>query len=355
MYTNTPEGENTTDETPLRNFENQYHKLIFDADEMPVVGFLNSEKNRFFSAGFFDNRTTFWLQAAILRNIPSVMYNMREPQNWKAPVLVANEVRLLTVDEIALLKKYAENGGTLVLTGICGEQDENARFRSKEEINALWGIDMYDESFSDSWKIFPLGKGRICRVGYNFGYPGTKEENKLRFVYDERRRKRNYVAPKQEMLATPASRKEPTKLAADYNLYSRNSAYFDKVAALIRELAGDRLNFETSVPDLVLAEPYHVPGEKTVVIHLVNAMDTFPASKDQLVSHNDVIPFPAWKGKDGVIKVKLPAGVEGKTAVFVDLSLKEKSLPIRFDTAAGMSEIILPGSFLKDYGMIKIQ
>ena len=98
-----------------------------------------------------------------------------------------------------------------------------------------------------------------------------------------------------------------------------------------------------------------MPGEKTVVIHLVNAMDTFPASKDQLVSHNDVIPFPAWKGKDGVIKIKLPAGVEGKTAVFVDLSLKEKSLPIRFDTAAGMSEIILPGSFLKDYGMIKIQ
>ena len=356
MYTNTPEGENKTDETPLRNFEDKYHNLIFNAKELPAVGFLNSEKNRFFSAGFFDNRTSFWMQAAIFRNIPAVMYNMREPDNWKAPLLVANEVRLLSADEIAQLKKYAEKGGTLVLTGICGEQDENSRFRSKEEINALWGIDMYDESFADSWKIFPLGKGRICRVGYNFGYPGRKEENKLRFVYDERRRKRNYIAPKQEMLSNSASRKKGvfSKLDPDDHLYSRNSVYFDKVGALLKKLIGSRLEFETNLPDLILANYFYVPAERTVAVHLVNAMGTLPESRDEKISHDIPIPFPALPDKEYEIKVRMPQKLTVKNVSAVSFSLEETPLAFTFDRASGFCKVRFPGKHLKDYTMIKI-
>ncbi|MBO7148052.1 MAG: hypothetical protein J6W81_09930 [Lentisphaeria bacterium] len=358
MYTNTPEGENNTDETPLRNFENKYHKFIFGAQEQPVAGFLNSEKNRFFSAGFFDNRTSFWMQATIFRNIPAVFLNMREPENWKTPVLIANEVRLLSAEEITLLKKYAENGGTLVLTGICGEQDENSAFRTPEQINALWGIDLYDETYADSYKIFPLGKGKICRVGYHFGYPGSKEENKLRFVYDERRRKKNYVSPKQEMLATPISRgaglKTQTKPAADYNLYSRNSLYFDRIATLITELAGEKLTYKTELPDLILTAPYYSEKENALVIHMVNAMDTLPKSMDEVISHDHPVPFTKWTGKDGVISILLPEKVSGKNIIFTDLTGKITTLSGSITENARLN-VIIPAGLLHDYGMIVIR
>ena len=356
MYTNTPEGENNTDETPLRNFEDKYHKLLFNVEGQPVVGFLNSPENRFYSAGFMENKMTFWLQSAILRNIPSAMCHIKNEEDWKkVPVLVLNETRLLSAEQIRKLKEYAGNGGTLVLTGICGEQDEKTRFRSKEEINALWGIDMYDESYADSWKIFPVGKGKICRIGYNFAHPGTGEENKLRYVFDQRRRSRNYVSPQQQILATPGSRSGKSKLAADYNLYSRNMPYIDKIAALLKQLAGNKLFFETEFPDMFLSEPYYSPSEKAVAIHIVNAADTLPKTLDTEISHDDIIPFPAWKGKDGIIRIKLPGSVSGKTAFFTDLSLNERPLAIRFDAKSGLHEITLPGSFVKDYGMICVK
>ena len=214
---------------------------------------------------------------------------------------------------------------------------------------------MYDESYADSWKIFPVGKGKICRVGYNFAHPGTGEENKLRYVFDQRRRSRNYVSPQQQILATPGSRSGKSKLAADYNLYSRNMPYIDKIAALLKQLAGNKLFFETEFPDMFLSEPYYSPSEKAVAIHIVNAADTLPKTPDTEISHDDIIPFPAWKGKDGIIRIKLPEGVSGKSAVFTDLSLNEKPLAIRFDAKSGLHEITLPGSFVKDYGMICVK
>ena len=144
-------------------------------------------------------------------------------------------------------------------------------------------------------------------------------------------------------------------MAADYNLYSRNTPYIDKIAALLKKLAGDRLSFETEFPDMFLSEPYYSPAEKAVAIHIVNAADTLPKSLDTLVSHDDVIPFPAWKGKDGIIRIKLPGGVSGKTAFFTDLSQNERPLTIKFDAKTGLHEITLPGSFVKDYGMVCVK
>lgn len=360
MFTNTPEGENNVDETVVRNFENTYHDLLFPADDMPMVGFIDSEKNRFYSAGFFENRTSFWMQTAIFRNLPAVMYSISEPENWKTPLLILNEVRLLSEPEIRALKKYAENGGTLVLTGICGEQDENAAFRSRKQLQALWGFDLFDDSYADRWKLFPLGKGRICRVGYHFGYPGTKEENQLRFVYDERRRTRNYVSPKQEMLAVPLARKQQKNTSStqhpqpDYNYYDRNSPYFDRIAALLRQLAGSRLNFRTEFPDLILAQPYFASRRNCVVIHLVNAAGTLPKDRDEVISHAFPIPFPAWSGPDGKIFIRPPESLKNGKAVWVDLSGKETPLDLA-NEPDGMMKIILPAGMLKNYGMILIR
>ena len=245
------------------------------------------------------------------------------------------------------------------MTGICGEQDENTAFRSREQLQALWGIDLYDDSYADRWKLFPLGKGQICRVGYHFGYPGTREENQLRFVYDERRHTRDFISPKQDMFAVvlPRQLQSPAVLhhsQPDYNYYDRNSPYFDQVAALLRQLAGSRLNFRTEFPDLILAQPFFASRQNCVVIHLVNAVGTLPKDRNEQVSHAFPIPFPDWNGPDGKIFIKLPDRQTAWKTVFVDLTGIETPLKISAGPA-GMAEIILPSGLLKNYGMILIR
>lgn len=359
MLTNTCMGEDPhIGEEKVRAFEDRYADWLFNTENIAYVTFIESQKNRNFSAGFYENRCVFWGQGSFLRNIPSRVQKI-ENGSWDSPILVLNEIRLLTEKEISDLKKYAENGGCLVLTGIAGEQDEDGRFRTAEELEKLWGIDLYDQSYAESYRIFPLGKGRLCRVGYDFGYPGGKELNYQRFVYDERRKKHNYISRKEELIAAGAPRthsgvQEKVPLASYHNYYRENAPCYDTLAAFFEELAGEKVNFKTSLPDLILARAFYAPRKKSVAIFLLNAAGTLPERGQGPVAHDDPIPFPPWKEGDGEFRLTLPAGVKGEKAFFAPIEGEEKALAVE-EIAPGKVKITLPAGLLTDCGLIRVE
>ena len=357
MLTNTPEGENNTDETALRQYEDKYASLLFGVEELPVVGFLDSEENRFYGAGYQETRLTYWLKTTFFKNIPSTMFSIDEPENWQTPVLVANELHLLAEEEIRALQEYARKGGALVLTGICGEQDKDGGFRTREEINALWGLDLYDESIADAYRTIPYGRGSITIVGYNFGYHADKEANYRHFVFDERRRNRDYVDhPRSDIFVCQMPRRgkeEKSRPIEDYYaIYDELVPQIDAIASLLTGLAKGRLSFQAELPKHIVAMPYHSPSDHAIAIQLLNAADTLPTQKGQLVSHNDPIPFPAWQGGDGILKVSLPEDVRAESAFFADVHGAFQPLPLTVKDNSAV--VTLPAGLLKDYGMVCI-
>ena len=359
IYTNTPEsGQCMLDEAAIRAFEKRYSKLLFHGAPMTQVAFLDSEENRFYSAGYCETRLPFWVEAALFARIPTVIVGIEEPECWNVPVLVASEVRLLTEGQVAQLKAYAENGGTLVLAGICGEQDAPASFRSREQVNALWGFDMYDEGIASSYRIFRHGRGRICIVGYDFGFPEDKEEHYRRFVFDERRRHRGNVMPRRDCVPIGNPRSAPVDKREKpvpewYCTYGENKAKYDEVAALLMALLGENVSFKAELPEMVMAEPFYVPSENAVVVQLLNAAGTLPERND-IVSHDRPIPFPDWTGPDGVISVSLPKGVAGLSAELCRVGSEPVPLAVQ-RIAEGKVKVKLPAGLLKDYAMIVLR
>ena len=359
MYGNTSEnGQCIIDETAIRSFEKRHAQLIFHSNAMAQVAFLDSEENRFYSAGYCETRLPFWVQAALFARIPTVIIGIEEPERWNVPVLVANEVHLLTAKQVARLKAYAENGGTLVLTGICGEQDAPAFFRSRDEVNALWGLDLYDESIASTYRVIRHGRGNICVVGYDFGFPGDKDEHYRRFVFDEQRRHRDNVMPRRDCIPVgaprnPASGKNERPLPEWYCPYSENKARYDEVASLLARLLGEKASFKAELPDMIMAVPFHAPSENAVAVQLLNAAGTLP-ERNELVSHKRAIPFPKWTGPDGSISISLPDGVAGASAEFCTVT--GQAVPLKVQRLADRKvKIQLSAGLLKDYAMIVLR
>ena len=359
IYTNTPEsGMGTLDETAIRAFEKRHAPLLFHGNAMAQVAFLDSEENRFYSAGYCETRLPFWVEAALFARIPTVIVGIEELERWNVPVLVVNEVRLLTAEQVARLKAYAENGGTLVLTGICGEQDAPASFRSREEVNALWGFDLYDESIASTYRIVSYGRGRICIVGYDFGFPGDKDEHYRRFVFDQQRRHRGRIMPRRDCVPIGNPRSVPVGKSEIpvpdwYSPYSENKTRYDEVASLLSELLGDNASFKADLPEMIMAVPFHVPTDNAVAVQLLNAAATLP-ERDDLVSHKRPIPFPEWSGPDGSIRISLPDGVVGASAELCRVSSEPVPLKMRRVDARKVN-VELPAGLLKNYAMIVVR
>lgn len=359
LFNNTPEGGCRPDETQLRNFEKQYGKWLFDSREVPSVAFLDSKANRRFSTGYMESRRIAWMQACIFNNIPAVMVSIKNPESWKThPLVSANEVHLLSKEEIDNLRSYAENGGILVLTGRCGQLDENSRFRSEEERARLWNIDFASVP-PDGIREFPCGKGKIVAVGWNYGYPGTEEENRLRFDDDPRRWKESFITPRKELLHCILRRWDKNgetlsreQLEEEDSHYYRMMPYYGMAADLFRTLLKGRLSLETELPELVVASLKKRSDGKGYAVHLVNAAGTYHKDRNGKVSHADVIEFPAWPGGDGKVMLRLDAELKNASAVFCDL--RSSRIPLKATANGNSLELVVPSGVLKDYGLITI-
>ena len=355
MMTNTVNGcAASVDESLIRAFEKEYAGELFDTSDMATVGIADSQENRFNSAGYGENRFEFFMQSCHFRNIPVKMCRIEEEDTWDVPVLVLNEIHILTDEQIRKLHAYAENGGTLVLSGMCAIQSGAACFRTAEEVNALWGVPLDDESIADRYKVYPCGRGRICVVGYNFGYPGTKEENYKRFVKDERRFRKNYVSPRKHCSNFICSRtSEGIVVGENANLYKNNAPFYDRIARLLTDLAGGQKTFSAEgLPELVYAVPYSVPEQQRFVIQLLNGVGTLVKNAGQKISHKDRIEPPALEGQ-ALFTLKVPENIVLHEVQFVSPGDVKTSLAWE-RISGGRILIRLDLKLLKIYGMIRI-
>ena len=149
------------DETAIRSFEKKYSSSLFHCEEFAPVGFLHSQDNKVYSPGYNMSRMEAWLQMCILRNRPVIMVNANDPASWrKCSLISVNEIHMLSDEEITELKKYAEEGGVLLLSGQCGTQKETVHVRTKDELEKIWGV-TFEARDGKEAVILPRGKGKI--------------------------------------------------------------------------------------------------------------------------------------------------------------------------------------------------
>lgn len=358
LFTNTPVAFGKVDESPYRVFEQKYAHLLFDAAPIVTVGFLDSCANRHFSGTYEASRIKFWMQSCSLGNIPHVLVSISCPETWKQfRVLCVNEVHLLSNEDIALLKQYADDGGTLVISGAVGDQDEAGRIRTQNQIESLWGFAF--ETAPMSVSIHPFGDGHICTVGYSFGYPGGEASNRNLFVDYPRRF--DYMSiyelynNKEEFsdVWIPRGVKgkptEPHRAGRD-NKFRRSAEARGQVIDLLHRLCVSSSPFDVDgLPEGILATPF-IAVNGDITIQLLNARDVFPRSDDDVLSHDDPIPFPLWT--TGAAHFSLLTPEARWKARFLDFYDNECELLCSRND--GRLQVTLQGGSLKTGGMIHI-
>ena len=318
------------------------------ASPLTSVGFIDSLKSRRYGASYDASRLKFWMQSCQLENIPLTLLNIEAPETWKTPVVVLNEVHLISDAEGAALRRYAENGGILVVTGLSGNQQENGRVRTAEELDTLWTLSG--------------GTGKILRIKDGFGYPGTEEEKHWlfidypnRFRYDsllellpKKKEFRDYWIPRGIQLDPSPKLNEPDKF------YRENTAARRETAAFLRTLAGEKLTLRTeNVPELVLAVPWISKNRQSITLRLLNAAQTFDRLPEDKRTHTDKIPFPPLKGPDFIFELLLPEDFE-RTGEVSFIDLENHVWRLHAEYSGHTLKIKLSPSLFLDFGMIRI-
>lgn len=359
FYINTPEGKSReVNEKVIRDFEKAHAAELFHAEPMAEVGFLDSRENRFFSAGYEMSRMEFWMQACILHNIPVLMLDAGRPESWRnCRTICVNEVNILSEAQIAELKRFAEEGGSLILSGIPGNQEESGRERTPAEVERLWGISLRPPS-GEKTHVVSYGAGRICVTDISFGYPGPESEiqamfgrNHMDFPYGEMPfellKQIGFICANTIRTGNCAV---PSNVGTLYRGLREKSV---EICTLIRSLAPGK-TFRTELPELMLAAPFRSKTERSITLRILNAGGTLaPPGDGKAVSHDDPIPWRDPGEGIGRIVLALPEGMEDavRAELFLPSGAREKLQCRRQD---GMLEVRLPCGFLKTFAMVKI-
>ena len=354
LYTNTPEGRSTVDETQIRNFEKKYASYLFNCDNMPCIGFIDSVSNRRFGYGYESSRMKFWIQSCFYENIPVELMDIAMPEIWKnVPVLCVNEVHILSDKETASLLEYAENGGTLIVTGSSGRQDENFADRTEEERNALWGRP--HTVGARELLTVQKGKGKVLFAGWRIGYPGTEEELDRMFLtdFDTFDKEMEVYALRKDIPEIWLSR----AFGKNVNKTMKNNTNFFKGMAsraevknlLLKELEGKMTFRVEKLPALVLASPLVNRDTGNISIQLLNAAETMKEGEEERIAHEDPIPFPAHTG-EACFTLLLPAGKTVKKVFFA--SPEKEETPLSFRLEGNSVTIPFPLELLKTNGAV---
>lgn len=358
LFSNTPEGENATEEYSLRSFEQEFEENFTASRPSPSVGFLDSYDNRCLAASYDASRLKFWLQSCWLQNIPLILLDIKQPETWAVPVLVINELFVLSDEDIENLKQYAARGGCLLVSGLSGAQKEDGSLRSDAELARLWPCPETDDP--ENWTVQPFGKGHICRIGFGFGYPGSLEDKRqlfvdypLRFRYDSLI---DLAKIKKEFTSLWVDRKHqevPRKGLLPWQKYQEGAIARKQVFTLLKELCGEALTLRTeNFPELVLAVPFMNHNGTGMSIQILNAAGTLEKPSGDLSNHQDPIPFPEWNGDDGRLETSFPQTLpQVKTVEWISLDRRQN---LQWQQKNDKISIIIPAGLLRDYVMIRI-
>ena len=358
LYTNTPEGKSTVDETMYRDFEKKYADRLFNCESLSTVGFLDSLENRRFGAGYEASRMKFWIQSAFFENIAVELADSRKPETWKQfSVICVNEVHVLGDDEISSLRRFASEGGTVVVTGLSGSHDRDFRRLTDEEITSRWGFCMTMEP--DQYLEIPCGKGRFIRTGWMFGYPGSRELKEKIFVT-----RWNGPAHNHKLLelrkdipeiwlqrAYSSAASDVVADAPNFDGYYAFERERKEITAFLKKLAAENLPFETAdFPELVIAVPFRSRENSKISIQLLNASGTMKRGDEERISHDDPIPFTPLAGT-GKMKIVIPDDCAVPENICFAAPGKD-TVPLHFECDGRKVSVELPMELLQTCGSV---
>jgi len=299
MFTNTPEQGCFPDETRLRRFEIRYEKYLFGLNGLAGAGFLYSLDDYNCGPGNVLTRKRLWMQACRFANLPHRMVALDDPASWTMPVLVLNELGMMRDREIAALRQWVENGGTLVVSGQCGIADEFMRPRAAADRTDLECGMLAPEEI----RMEKRGKGRLIRTGFAFGYPGTEAEKRALFVDNPERfdfriilkqiRRNQYLADTCDDRQNPSADRPGRK-------YRETAAARQAAAELFRKLLPVPEVRLEGVPEGMLVSVF-TAANGGYAVHFLNACGCFDVPDDAVPSHRDPIPFPELEGEVRVL------------------------------------------------------
>ena len=288
------------------------------------------------------SRMRVWMQACRLGNIQHKLVDIRYPASWDVPILILNEVGLLRDSEVNALLDYVKRGNTLIISGSNGIVDENSQVRSTEQRSLLDCKDLD----GDACQVLSLGQGKLVRVGYAFGYPGSRLDKQKLFVDNPARF--NYVSIIDHIknLAHIADsyddRKNPSS-AVPHLVYQAAAGAFKQVQELLQKYLTPLAVTVKNLPEGVLYSVYR-RSESEYVVHLLNAAGCLEVEENTTISHQDRIPFLPHSG-EGEIILSSPA-------VKIEMLTMEETTVL--NCSSDRMKAILPLEKLRNYAMLKI-
>ena len=344
MLTNTPEGGNAPDETYLRNFESRYADKLFGLSPVADIGFIDSRENAQFGPCRSVSRFRLWMQSCRLNNIQHTLLDIKDPASWQTPVLVINEISMMRDSELADLRQWMLNGGTLIVSGQCGVVDENFQSRPLAERSE------FETSQLDAHevRIEKCGRGQLVLVGYSFGYPGDDGENRRLFIGNQEifdfRHMLKHIRKQVHMADSFDDHHNPSASRPGALFQAGKTARAEAAGLLKKFTAQSRYTVE-GLPEGVLYSVF-ADDKGNISIHLLNACKCMDIAPDAVPSHRDPIPFPALSGK-ARIKIADTADLQAK---FITL---EGEIMLPFNTEENCWELDLKN--LQNYALAVIE
>jgi len=274
----------------------------------------------------------------------------------KFKLLYVGAAACLSDAQLAVIKEFAANGGTVITGAIAGTQDEVGNYRGKWGFADVYGYDLMPvkfrkfkqlpgtrETLGSVYNLVPAASGNYagCEV-VSYADAGRivpailrKNYGKGRFIHHA------------AMLTAPLAALEYT---INQKCQFKNDPVLDRFCKeLLRsEFAGADAGLRTDAPESVYLTWYR--GDDGDILHFLNASGGNPACGQVIPAKSPKVPFPAL-ARD--ITVSLPAmAVKEAYAVSPDFPGR-KALTVKQEN--GKLTLTLPKELLKAYTIVRLK
>ena len=291
-------------EKKFRGMEKKYPDIFYDQKKNSDFGIFFSTKTRDYikdASTECMNAVYTWIQSATFtqKAVDFVLEKQTYDDIRKYKVIVLPHVYMMSDDEISMFGKFVENGGKLVIIGLCGKKNVDGTQRTPDELCKLFSINAKISILGIPVKASAILNGeKIGEMEYNFIFNNAKNEiakisegavgisenignGKIEWFSSLTNLVPNHICAGAERSGGIFGK----AYTQPYNVdIMRNS-----VGKLINHII-DKPIFELLTDDKYQITCYNSANGKNKIIHLVNIDDTLAKEANFEYSHLDIIP-----------------------------------------------------------------
>jgi hypothetical protein len=355
MLTVTPEGYDLSSiEKKYRTFEKKYDRIYSDQQKIAPVALLFSLNNAYYVKAQKHTEEIFGFgQGMYLSNIPVDMVFDDDPLEKLEEYAMIVLPNLVMLDELQItrLRKYAEQGGMLFITGLPGIKAQDGTTRPLEKVLALLGITSVPKKVTAEPSNFTVkydGEESGTILGQQSEYIFEDAQNKgflfaekgVAGIWEKVGKGRIYWIPSGLSLdiLRPLNADRFQRTEVRVQTPPNNADNIKKTMRLLMSPVKKALPvaFEKIAEDRV-ATVYLSSDKKKLIVHVVNTENVYP-KKPVMIGHSDLVPsfvsdYRPKESEDTVLRLredfKISKAVlispENKEEIGIPVSVQEGS------------------------------